>query len=469
MNRRRRDALPSRYRNILGGVALAFLAFFLAMPVAHAAEIMRVTFVRHAESTANANHIIDTTVPGPGLTPKGQQQAEALVGKLGDNNYDAIYASTMLRTQQTAVPMSQYLGLPIQVIDGIAEIPAGALEGKSQDQFGTAYIFAPLKWAGLLPNVPPDLTATQPGTNFNGNDFNAGVDNALKTMYDKGDRNPIVFSHGATIMFWTIMNVNNLSLAQKGMLLSQHALGNTDYVVIEGNPQDGWTLTDWNGQKFAPEPSFEHELGLQIRTLNRQLQQAANEVAASFASHNLATIATAINHGIADASFSVVKFNRAINAEVIKRVTKATTPNATDVQDKVSTGIETVKTALNASAKNVAEGIQSTPDTAPQTLTGATKLADPTPTTKTVKSKVKESLDDIVKPRGATDLSDGNKALPGAAKSLSRSGDPVRAAVKDAQDQVSSSIKKLGDAVKKAAGQTDKPADNHSDGAKGAA
>lgn len=453
MNRRRGDASASRYRKYLGGVALAFLAFFLAMPVAHAAEVMRVTFVRHAESEANANHIIDTTVPGPGLTPTGQQQAQALVDKLGDNNYDAIYASTMLRTQQTATPMSQYLGMPIQVIDGISEIPAGALEGKSQDTYGTAYILAPLKWAGLLPNMPgPDLSATQPGTDFDGNDFNAGVNNALQTMYDKGDRNAIVFSHGATIMFWTIMNAKNLNLAQKGMLLSQYTLGNTDYVVVEGNPEDGWTLVDWNGQKFTPEPSFEHEVGLQFRTLSRQLQQAADSVVQSFASGNPATIATAINRGIAAAGFSVLKFNRAINAEIIKRTVKAIPTSTEDLQDKVSTGVESIKSSLNATE----DSIEQKAPAAPEAPSVTTKLADDAVTDSGAKSKLKTAVDNFVKPRGATDLSDGNKALPGVAKSLSRNGEKVQTAVKDVQDQVSSSIKKFGDAVKKATGQPSK-------------
>ena len=59
----------------------------------------------------------------------GQQQAQDVVGTLGDNNYDAIYASTMVRTQLTAAPMSQYLRLPIQVLPGLQEIEAGVFEG----------------------------------------------------------------------------------------------------------------------------------------------------------------------------------------------------------------------------------------------------------------------------------------------------------------------------------------------------
>ncbi len=57
----------------------------------------------------------------------------------------------------------------------------------------------------------------------------------------------------------------------------------------------------------------------------------------SFASGNPATIATAINRGIAAAGFSVLKFNRAVNAEIIKRTTAAFQTGTEDLRQKVST------------------------------------------------------------------------------------------------------------------------------------
>ncbi len=204
---------------------------------------------------------------------------------------------------------------------------------------------APIAWA-----FGGQLGARIPGS-IDGNEFDARVDGALKTMYDKGDRNVIVFSHGGTIMFWTMMNAKNLTLAEKGMLLSQHALGNTDYVVIEGKPEDGWTVTDWNGQRFSPEPTFGHEVGLQVRTLNRQLEAAMQQVTDSFATGDVIKVATAINRSVADASFSVAKFNRAINAEVIKRVGKAIdgarNPDSDPVPELTDTVSDTAKTVVS--------------------------------------------------------------------------------------------------------------------------
>ncbi|TGB41605.1 histidine phosphatase family protein [Mycolicibacterium peregrinum] len=471
MNRRRGDAPASRYRKLLGGVALAFLAFFLAMPVAHAAEVMRVTFVRHAQSEGNASGLIDTKTPGPVLTPLGRQQAQAVADKLGDNNYDAIYASTMVRTQLTAAPMSQRLGLPIQVLPGLQEIEAGVFEGTPEANAAGGYGLYPIAWAlpGVIPQIPFDKSTYMPGTNLNGYVFDERVRGALQTMYDNGDRNAVVFSHGGTIMFWTLMNVNNLTMMEKLQLLQTAQLNNTDYVVIEGNNEDGWTLVNWNGKQFSPEPTFEHEVKLQFRTLSRQLSAAADQVKEAFKTGDFVTIATAINRSMADASFSVTKFSRAINAEIIKRTTKAIPTNTQDLQDKVSTGVENLKTSLNATTDSIEQKVQS----APETVSDSTKPADSAPISR-AKSKLKTAVDEVVKPR-ATDLSDGNKALPGVTKPVSRTGEQVQTAVKDAQDRVSSSIKKFGDAVKKATGQTGKTtganagADNDTAGNKDAA
>lgn len=81
-----------------------------------------------------------------------------------------------------------------------------------------------------------------PGS-IDGNEFDARFDEALDTIYRSGQQQPVAFSHGAAIAMWTMMNVANppLDLAQS------QPLPNTGYVVVRGNPQDGWTLLDWNG------------------------------------------------------------------------------------------------------------------------------------------------------------------------------------------------------------------------------
>ncbi|WP_263863796.1 histidine phosphatase family protein [Mycolicibacterium mucogenicum] len=234
--------------------------------------------------------------------------------------------------------MSQYLGLPITVLPGIQEIEAGMYEGTPERAALFGYLTAPLAWAGLSVTPPPNVSfnpitpnldafiPSAPGstTGLNGHQFEDRVNGALQTIYDNGDRNAAVFSHGGTIMIWTMMNAKNLSVEQKIMLFTQHPLSNTNYVVVEGNPEDGWNLVNWNGVEIAGMQKGPIEQVLtQVRTLSRQLGGVVQDVATAFKTGDVGKILTAINHGAADALFSTTKFARAINAQVIGGVTTA--------------------------------------------------------------------------------------------------------------------------------------------------
>ena len=101
------------------------------------------TLVRHAQSAANASGLIDTSVPGPDITPKGWCQATVAATQLAPNHYDGIYASTLIRTQETATPTSQALGEPVTVLPGLREIEAGQYEGAPEAEIRQTYFVAP--------------------------------------------------------------------------------------------------------------------------------------------------------------------------------------------------------------------------------------------------------------------------------------------------------------------------------------
>jgi len=194
------------------------------------------TFVRHAQSEANASGIIDTSVPGPGLSPEGKGQAEQLAHQLAHNNYDAIYASTMARAQQTAEPLASELHKQVEVLQGIQEINAGWFEGKPVSMDPTTYLLAPADW------LAGDTQATIPGS-ISGKEFNDRFTAAVQKIYDSGHNKPVVFSHLYAIEYWVLMNVKNA----KDSLRTSHPLPNTGRVVISGNPATGWTLEEWDG------------------------------------------------------------------------------------------------------------------------------------------------------------------------------------------------------------------------------
>ncbi|MGW0161562.1 histidine phosphatase family protein [Mycobacterium sp. NPDC003323] len=213
--------------------AILLVLGFLSAPAASAEPDITVTLVRHAQSAGNASGLIDTSTPGPAVTELGQRQAEAVTALLRGKGtvFDGIYASTMIRTKQTARPMADVLAEPIVVLPGLREIEAGVYEGRPETDAGTTYFQAPLQW------LRGDRAARIPGS-VDGNEFDARFDEAMRAIYDSGDHNAVAYSHGAAIMTWVALNVRGIDPAA----LATEPLQNTGYFVVRGNPADGWML-----------------------------------------------------------------------------------------------------------------------------------------------------------------------------------------------------------------------------------
>jgi broad specificity phosphatase PhoE len=202
------------------------------------ARSITLTFVRHAQSQAQADGVMNTYVPGPDLTDKGRAQAEQVAHQLGHNKYDGIYASDMVRAQQTAAPLAHELGMRVEILPGLREVDAGWYNGtpyKNADP-NLTYMVAPADW------LNGDLDDAMPGS-ISGRQFNDQFTAAVQKIYDSGDTKPVAFSHWGAIAFWTLMNVKN----PKNSLNTSHPLPNVGRVVITGNPTTGWTLVDWDG------------------------------------------------------------------------------------------------------------------------------------------------------------------------------------------------------------------------------
>jgi len=228
----------SRTRSIVAAIAALFAVVLVASCSSPAPKerSITLTLIRHAESQANADGVIDTEVPGPSLTSAGEQQAAAVANRLKGNGYDGIYASEMVRTQQTAAPMSKALSEPVNVLPGLNEISAGWFNGEPMDRADATFMVAPMDW------TRGDLNFSIPGS-VSGREFNGKFTAAVQRIYESGDTKPAAFSSAASIMLWTLMNARN----GKDSLLTDHPLPNTGRVVLTGNPTTGWTLVDWDG------------------------------------------------------------------------------------------------------------------------------------------------------------------------------------------------------------------------------
>ncbi|MFH9657726.1 histidine phosphatase family protein [Streptomyces sp. NPDC017248] len=203
---------------------------------------MRLLLVRHGQTPSNLDHLLDTAVPGPGLTPLGEAQAAALPAALAGEDIGALYASTLVRTQRTAAPLAAARGLEVIVRDGIRELSAGDLEmlpGHSPQ--GERYLRTAFAWAA------GDTALRMPGGE-SGTEALARYDAVVAEAAASGVRTVAMVSHGAAIRVWTAARAANVNVA----FAAARPLENTGVIVLEGSPDDGWQVLSWEGALVEP-------------------------------------------------------------------------------------------------------------------------------------------------------------------------------------------------------------------------
>jgi probable phosphoglycerate mutase len=198
---------------------------------------MRLLLIRHGQTPSNVKSLLDTAVPGPGLTELGERQAAALPEALADEDVEAVYASTMVRTQLTAAPLAAARGLGVQVRDGIRELAAGDLEGlPGASERGAEYMTTVFAWAS------GDVERRMPGGE-NGVEALGRYDAVVREAAAIGASTVAMVSHGAAIRTWTAARADNVDVE----FARAHPLENTGVVVLEGSPADGWKALSWAG------------------------------------------------------------------------------------------------------------------------------------------------------------------------------------------------------------------------------
>jgi hypothetical protein len=135
--------------------------------------------------------------------------------------------------------------------------------------------------------------------------------------------------------------------------------------VVTGNPEDGWTLANWDGIAVAAEPSLPTKLFVDVRDVVTAPQTAAYRIGQAFAAGDIAGVAKAIRDGVVDVATKVVGFVPKVVSDVVGSLR---------------------------------------PSAAVQSVKAATATEAPKPTKVATKTK---------KSNGATDLTGGNKVEPG--------------------------------------------------------
>jgi hypothetical protein len=285
---------------------------------AQADDSVTLDFVRHGESGDMT--AVNTLVPGPELTETGQQQAQDIANVLAGNSIDEIYASSMVRSQETAAPLADALHLPVQILPGLNEIDAGIFEGMPVNVGdlplgGALYLLAPALWTLGLDFVPQLGSSIDP----NGIAFDESFSGAIQTIYDgsvannTGDITDAVFSHEGAIAIWALMNVDNpdFGLVLNELFSTGELLPYTGQVVVDGSPGN-WTLVSWDGTPVPQDPGLGTELFVDFRNLIEAPQFAGYDIDEALLTGNSATIESALQAGVSQVDTALAQFPIAV-------------------------------------------------------------------------------------------------------------------------------------------------------------
>lgn len=157
--------------------------------------------VRHGDASPAEGEVIALAYDDQPLNARGRAQAAALARHLADVPFAALYASPLLRCQQTVQPLSETKGLPVETVPSIREImhhadaqrPPNMSEAEYVKRFkeGGAHISAHSMLHGSFDGLP----GVEPRARFRGR-----VVDALDAL---AARNPgqriAVVAHGGVI------------------------------------------------------------------------------------------------------------------------------------------------------------------------------------------------------------------------------------------------------------------------------
>jgi broad specificity phosphatase PhoE len=196
---------------------------------------LRLVLARHGETTANAEGILDTRLPGYPLSEEGHRQAAELAQRLAGDPVVAVYASRALRAQQTACPVAARHGLAAQVLDGVHEAFVGDLEGcRAPDAHQTLHELYRTWHDG-------NLEAARPGGESGKQVLSRYLPDvaAIRSAHRAGTA--VLVSHGAATRLAVVALAANID----GSFAAPRLLSNAATVLLQADGA-GWRCLRWD-------------------------------------------------------------------------------------------------------------------------------------------------------------------------------------------------------------------------------
>ena len=239
--------------------------------------------VRHGESEGNVGHRLTALVPGEPLTDRGRGQAAALAQRLRGRKLAHVYASPLLRAQQTGKILADAFGVGLATLDGLREFSMGNRDGSEVDE-DWAHIDATfLRW------LDGDLSAEVDG----GESGDAVITRFRQSLQEIADMHRgetvVVVSHGGAMC----LALPRLTAAVPGDHARTHPVPNCGMAEVSV-ADHAWTLLQWPGDPDrGPHPGDLIDL---VGRANAQWLRRAAEGSAA---------ATAEIHGVPCARFDI--------------------------------------------------------------------------------------------------------------------------------------------------------------------
>lgn len=110
----------------------------------------RLVLIRHGQTEWNAAGRLQGAIDVP-LSERGRWQAQRVAERLREEPFAAVVSSDLARAWQTAAPLAEALGLPVQPEPRLRERAYGIFEGERYADLAERY---PTEWAAHLARDP---------------------------------------------------------------------------------------------------------------------------------------------------------------------------------------------------------------------------------------------------------------------------------------------------------------------------
>lgn len=156
-------------------------------------NVLTLFLLRHGQTSFSRANAFCGAALNPDLTEDGHQMAECFANAYANTRFEAIFASPLKRTLETAHPICSLTGMSPQVRDGLKEIGYGKWEGKTVEEVSAEYHDDYIRWTADPAWYPP--TDGEPAVAIAHRSLQ--VIEEIQKVYDEG--NVLVVSHKATI------------------------------------------------------------------------------------------------------------------------------------------------------------------------------------------------------------------------------------------------------------------------------